>query len=63
MFEGHSVLTETNTKEDGTIVITPCKTKKDCFRNMKNIPCGPSEVTCNNGYCVCGYSNFFIFHN
>jgi len=60
MFVGHSVLTETKTKVDGNTVITPCQTKKDCF---KNIACGPSEVTCHNGYCVCGYSNFFIFYN
>lgn len=45
---------EENTK-DGVITITPCKTKQDCIRNIGSIGCGPSVVTCFEGYCRCNH--------
>ncbi|QCD89550.1 hypothetical protein DEO72_LG4g496 [Vigna unguiculata] len=46
---------ESVTKDDA-IVVCPCQTKKDCLRNIRSLPCGPSVVTCFEGYCRCNHN-------
>ncbi|CAJ1932662.1 unnamed protein product [Sphenostylis stenocarpa] len=48
---GHSFSREE--KKDQTIVVAPCKTKKDCFRNIRFLPCNASVVMCRESVCVC----------
>jgi len=54
---GYSVSTETKTQEGDNIVVVSCKTKQDCLRNIRALPCGPSIVSCSAGYCVCNHKN------
>jgi len=54
-FIGHSISMESVTKDDA-IVVCPCQTKKDCLRNIRSLPCGPSVVTCFEGYCRCNHN-------
>ncbi|BAT98874.1 hypothetical protein VIGAN_10023200 [Vigna angularis var. angularis] len=56
VYYGHSFSMETNRK-DGVIVVCPCQTKKDCLRNIRSLPCGPSVVYCFEGYCRCNHIN------